>query len=1344
MIHRYLVFSLFLIFCCSNAQNIKFEHYNDNDGLSHNSIRHIVQDNHGFMWLGTFSGLNRFDGFQFKSFLSKDQDITSLHNDDITDLKLDSKTNSLWIGTRKGLSHLQLETQIFTTYLPDKSNPNSLPDEEIRSVYVDKFNRVWVGTRDTGLFLFEPDKESFTKVALEGFEYVKEIFEDSKGNIWIGTYGTAGVARIRLGSTGVISEIEYFSIADEQLKINNPYLNFIYEDEKQDVFIGTREGLFKFDITTNSFVCLNIKDNEVKEKLGPYFLSVAQAPNGNYWVGTLGGLLVCEKLEDISKGEFQWYYSVLSENTSLVDNLISALYFDLSGVLWIGTENGLDKYDPFKNQFEINKDISKYIDDQAPRIRGFSKTNLDEVVVATRHNGLFISKGQSFVPLFNNDYDIASIYSFDGVTFYCGLWNGKVLVYNYLLNTSRIVDVGFSEVPILDFVKYKNNLIACSFGEGARFLDLQSLKPLYHVLPNYDINKVVCAIDDNIWFATQDGVVRYDFLKKEVVVFNENVASNNGLPHDNVSDIIVDSKARVWAATRKGLAVFNAELNVFKSIGVPKELEEKWITDIVEDANGYFWLNINNNTISKYDNENNVANIYNVNSGNRLDVFSSRGFYSFNNSEIYLGGKNGIIHFSSVDFKENKWSPEPIITELKVNNNLVLPGLKLNGQILLAADINYSRTLELSHANRNFSIQFSSASFTNQRLNKFEYMLEGFDDDWIEAGSSSRTVQYTNLSANDYVFKVRSSNSDNNWSKISSYNIKILPSFWFSYKGLSLILLLLGLIGYFGRKQVKFRIKLKQELLTAKVQRERDEKLNNEKLRFFTNISHELRTPLSLILGPVKQILEYENSNDYHKSRAGLIQHSTNRLLRLVNQILDFRRAETGEIKLQVSKVDIYPNTKDIFHSFIELAQSKNITFNFNVEGESIVCWLDMDKYTKILYNLLSNAIKFTNNNGNVDLFIGVKGNDLKTLVIEVSDDGIGIPIESQEKIFSRFYQATNSKKSTTGTGIGLSLVKALVEIHKGKIGVKSSTSTGSIFTVELPVSKKVFDENEISSFISSPQEIEIFKTTQLNKPILTSSISKNNTEVKSSILVVDDNSELRSYLVEFLSDYYKVYSAENGKEGLEICRKVKPVLCVVDVMMPIMDGFEFVEALKSDEKISHTAIILLTALAENENKIKGYKIGVDGYMVKPFDPSLLKSRIDNIINIRLGLKQKFSEDAESDVISLAHSQIDIDLISDIKEIIDKNLGNPDLTPAFLCSQLALSSSKLYRKITELTDMSPNEFIRTIRLKKSASLLKTKNYNVSEVSIAVGFNDPLYFSRRFKQQFGYAPSKLIK
>ena len=1340
----FILFFCLVTFYYSHSQNIKFTHYNDNNGLSHNSVRHIVQDKKGFLWLGTFSGLNRFDGYQFKNYMSYSPGTNKLYNDDITALELDEASNNLWIGTRKGLTLFKLDTQVFTTFFSKKDDPNSLPEEEIRSVYVDKFKRVWVGTKTKGVYLFFLKENRFEKIPIRGFDYVKEIFEDKKGNIWIGSYEKGSVAKITMDAKGAIVKINDYTLFVPNSNAKNPYVNFIYEDAKSDIFVGTRQGLYKLDKKTDRFVNLYIENKEIRGSLGPYFLSVAQAQDGKYWVGTLGGLLVCKHLEDIPKGDYKWYYSVLSEDTSIVDNLVSALYFDASGVLWIGTEDGLDKFDPYENQFMLNKDISHNIGNQAPRIRGFAKTFDGKVIVATSHNGLFVSNAKGFMRLYNNDKDVASIYSDDGKIFYCGLWNGNLMVYNYVTNSSKEINLGFESSAVFAFCKIgPETMMVGSFGEGAVMINTNTLKVQASkgkLLPGFQINAIEKDIKNNVWFATETGVVRYNNTSGKIETYKSLSKKENGVPYDdNVSDVMIDKNGKIWASTRYGLCVYEPSKNNFKTISNFKELSGKWITDMLSDTNGNLWLNINNNSIAWVNANLKEINIYHVNSGNRLDVFSSSGFFNFNNSNIYLGGKNGVISFSPHTMKRNKWSPLPIISEFKVQNEEVFPEMEINGQVPLLNDLNYGKKVELSYKNRNFSLQFSTPSFANEKLNKFQYMLEGFDKQWITVNSNSRFVQYTNLYPGKYVFKIRSSNSDGYWSKIVSYQIRILPPFWLTPIAFLIIFVLLSGIFYFIRKEIKNRIRLKQELLTEKVNREHDVKLNNEKLRFFTNISHELRTPLTLILGPAKQLLDENNVNatEYEKSRYNLIYQNASRLLNLVNQVLDFRKAQSGELKLKVSKTDILAYSKNIFDSYKEMAYNKKIKLNFVSEAENINGWIDNDKYDKILYNLLSNALKFTNKYGNVDLFLRLKDGVEGILVIEVSDDGIGIPLKSQEKIFKRFYQATNSKENNTGSGIGLSLVKSLVAIHKGLITVESTPGKGSTFRVEIPIDRTSYDSKEVFEYALKNDNLSMLIPEKSAKKII------QNTELKEKVLVIEDNMELRKYLVDYLSDYYKVYDAENGEEGLKICRQIKPILCVADVMMPVMDGLEFCKELKNDEFISHIPVVLLTALAENTDKVKGYETGADGYLVKPFEPSLLKTVIENIIKSRSDLKLKFSGEVESKISLLTHSPIDEEFMQKITGLINDNLSELDLSTEFLCDKLGVSSSKLYRKIKELTDLAPNEFIRTIRLKKSAELLKTKKYNVSEVTDLVGFNDPLYFSRCFKKQFGFPPSKLI-
>jgi signal transduction histidine kinase/ligand-binding sensor domain-containing protein/DNA-binding response OmpR family regulator len=1339
----FILFLCLITFYYSHSQNIKFTHYNDNNGLSHNSVRHIVQDKKGFLWFGTFFGLNRFDGYQFKNYMSSSPGNNKLYNDDITALELDESSNHLWIGTRKGLTLFKMDTHVFVTFLPKKNDPNSLPEGEIRSVYVDKFKRVWVGTKNQGLYMFFLNENRFEKIPIKGFDYVKEIFEDKKGNIWVGSYDKGSVAKITLDSKGTIVRMNNYTLSVPYSSEKNPYINFIYEDAKADIFVGTRKGLYKLDKKNDQFVNLYIENKEIRGNLGPYFLSVAKAPDGKYWVGTLGGLLVCKQLEDIQKGDYKWYYSVLSDDTSIVDNLVSALYFDRAGVLWIGTEDGLDKFDPYENQFTLNKDISRYIGNQAPRIRGFSKTYDGKVIVATSHNGLFVSNAKGFVPLYNKSIDISSIYSEDGKIFYCGLWDGKMLVYNYSSNSSREVNLGFDTSPIFAFHRIgEQSMIIGSFGEGAVILNTKTLEVQSSkgkLLPGFQINAIEKDTQNNVWFATETGVVKYNAVSGKIETYKSLSKKENGIPNeDNVSDIMIDKKGKIWASTRFGLCLFNPKKNTFSTIKNFKEISGTWITDMLSDANGNLWLNINNNSIAWVKSDLKDINIYHVNSGNRLDVFSSSGFFNFNNSNIYLGGKNGIISFSPQTMKRNNWSPEPVISEFKIQNEEVFPEMEINGDIPLSRDLNYGKKVELNYKSRNFSLQFSTPSFANEKLNKFQYMLEGFDKNWITANSNSRTVQYTNLFPGNYVFKIKSSNSDGHWSKVVSYQIKILPPFWLTPLSFLLLFLLLVFVFYFIRREIKNRIRLKQELLTEKVNREHDIKLNNEKLRFFTNISHELRTPLTLILGPAKQLLdESNNATDYEKSRYNLIYQNASRLLNLVNQVLDFRKAQSGELKLKVSKTDILTYSKNIFDSFKEMAYNKKIKLNFIVEAEHITGWVDNDKYDKILYNLLSNALKFTNKYGNVDLFIRLKNSTEEILILEVIDDGIGIPLKSQEKIFKRFYQATNSKAHNTGSGIGLSLVKSLVALHKGSISVESTLGKGSTFRVEIPIDRISYESKEVFEYALKNDNLSMLIPEKAAKKTI------QNTELKQKILVIEDNTELRKYLVDFLSDYYKVYDAENGEEGLKICRQIKPILCVADVMMPVMDGLDFCKELKNDEFISHIPVVLLTALGENVDKVKGYETGADGYLVKPFEPSLLKTVIENIIKSRLELKVKFSGEVESKISLLTHSPIDEEFMEKITNLINDNLSEEDLSTEFLCDKLGVSSSKLYRKIKELTDLAPNEFIRTIRLKKSAELLKTKKYNVSEVTNLVGFNDPLYFSRCFKKQFGFPPSKLI-
>lgn len=1333
MIKKLILLLVLLTQSLTNAQDLLFEHYNEINGLSQNSVRTIVQDTKGFLWLGTFGGLNRFDGYEFKVYNSQVDNTTSLQDDDITAMRLD-KANNLWIGTSNGLTRHNIITSTFKTYHYNSKEKNSLIDNKIRSIYIDNLNRLWIGTKDKGLCYFNYKTEQFYKIKVGNVENIRSIYQTNEGKIWFSTFSN-GIYSFNINNQGVVSNIRNYDLTYSNLQLaKNPECYFLFEDKKSNFFAGTKKGLFKLNKLKNKFEVVAQKNNELD-----YFRCITLGPKGSYWIGTLNGIIECENIEDISKGSYNRHVPDLKNSNSLVNNYVTSLFFDKSKILWIGTENGLDKYDPFVNQFKILTG-NFAANNRLPIASCFGKTFDKKLIVGTNSNGLFIRENNKYIQILNKYSKIATIYSTDGKIFYIGLWNGKLLKYNYLSNKDELLDVGFKKGPVLSLFKNTDNtLLIGSYGEGLVEFNIATKKYSFirrDVLKNQDINKIIATPDHTIWLATEVGIFKYNRITNKIRNYSSDNA-RDGLSNNMIKDLVADPKGVLWVGTREGLNYYDALKDKFVVEQTPAELKKVWVTDIAIDSSGVMWLNMNYNKIGRYNKKNKKLRMFYVNNGVRSTIVSNRGFFFYENSKIYLGGDKEIIYFFPSKIIENSWSPPPIITEFKVQNKEVLPGVEIDGQLILKEDLNYSKKVNLNYNNRNFSIKFSTPSYAKERLNNFQYKLVGLDNDWINVNSTSRTIQYTNLYPKEYVLKIRSSNNNGYWSAPVSYHINILPPFWMTYKAFILIVLMLSVIIFFIRKQLNIRSKLKHELLLEKVKRDHDEKLSNEKLLFFTNMSHELRTPLTLILGPIKQLMEQGNGTDYDKAKMNLIYQNASRLLLLVNQILDFRKAQSGELKLKVTKTEILANTQYIFNSFVQLAEEKNINFNLNCENEEIEGWIDIDKYDKILYNLLSNALKFTRNYGNVDLFIGVKEGIHKKLIIEVSDDGVGISVENQKKVFSRFYQVKSSKKNNTGSGIGLSLVKTLVSIHRGKISLQSFPNKGSVFLLELPMDKESFKKNEIFELMSNDVnsiDLGINKVKKVNK----------NTDIKQSIVVIEDNVELRLFLIDYLSDFYIVHGAKNGEEGLNMCRNIKPVLCVVDVMMPIMDGFHFVEKLKNDDNISHTPIIMLTALSEDESKIKGYTLGVDGYLVKPFDPSLLKTRIENIIKTRFELKQKFSGEVESDISSLTHSQIDIEFISKITDLIEKNIDDIELTTNFLHSELAMSSSKLYRKIKQLTDLSPNEFIRTVRLKKSAQLLKTKNYNVSEVAEMVGFSDPQYFGRCFKKQFGHSPSSVIK
>ena len=1312
-----------------DGEVFRFEHYSDENGLSHNSVRSIIQDSKGFIWLGTFGGVNRFNGYNFKAYTGNPDDVSYLQDNDITQLVIDDD-DYMWIGTSNGLTCYHIPTSTFTTFHPD-SMGCQLVGNKIRSLFIDRDKRIWVGTKENGLCYYNQSKKIFVPVEIGAAKYVRSVFQTQDKTIWVGTFGQ-GIYAIRMDEDDRIINTIHYDLKGTTESELNPDVFFIYQDHKFDVFVGTRYGLFKKNKFKDAFDLLSPKNTSPD-----FFRCITQGPNGKYWVGTLKGLLVCDLLEDISIDKYERHVNDLSNPASLGNDYVTSLFFDKSGVLWIGTENGLDKYDPFRNQIKTIRGQS-LAKDVVLDISSYGKTEDGLLLLGTHSNGLYLLKNELFIRLPSKQQRIASIYTDDGKVFYCGLWNGQILKYNYVTSHIEIIDVGIKDSPVFSILKVAPSiLLVGSHDEGVHQYDLESkthekIKP--EVQNFTGINKIIQDDSNIIWFATQNGVFRYDRYTDEVKNYTHRDNDSIGLSNREVKDILIDADGKIWAGTRQGLNYYDAAIDDFVSVNTPSELKDIWITDMAVDSLGKMWLNINYNKIANYNPKNNELRFHIVKSGMRSTIYYKRGFLYFDHSRIYLGGENGIIYFAPTGMHDNTYAPKPVIDKLVVHNKEVVCGDEINGQVILNKDFNYVPKVELNYVNRDFSVSFSSSSYVNQRLNQYKYVLNGYTDEWITVGSDQRNVQFTNLKPGKYELRLKARNNDGYWSGESIYEIAIMPPFWYTYKAFAIYIILFLLLIFQIRRIAIFRVEMKQQLLFEKIKREKEEKLNEEKLRFFTNISHELKTPLTLILGPARQLLELSNEGHEMRKKHQLIYSNASRLLRLVNQIIDFRKVEQGEVKLMVSHIEIVHYTQELFESFQIMADQKQLAYSFECKEEKIEGWVDINKYERIIFNLLSNAFKFTLNGG-VKLSLDVEEKGTRYVRIAVQDTGIGIPKNRQGKIFNRFYQVKEQLKYNTGSGIGLSFVKSLVEIHHGEISFESDINKGSTFFIHLPIDK------------ASYQSDELFECNLFTPPVK-ASIEEPKEEIsqsfanRASVLIIEDNEELREYIANTLSDTYGTYEASNGEEGLELVRRNRPIMVVSDVMMERMDGFEFCRQLKKDNEISHIPVILLTALDEIENKKEALKIGADAYISKPFDPTLLKVQIANIIDNRRKLKERYSTDADMEIDQLSHSQADDEFVKKLHLFIEENIMSPKLNKELLCSEFGISSSKLYRKIKELTNLSPNEMIRTVRLKNAFVLLKNGNNNVSEVAYKVGFSDPFYFSRCFSKQFGYPPSSV--
>jgi signal transduction histidine kinase/DNA-binding response OmpR family regulator/streptogramin lyase len=846
-------------------------------------------------------------------------------------------------------------------------------------------------------------------------------------------------------------------------------------------------------------------------------------------------------------------------------------------------------------------------------------------------------------------------------------------------------------------------------------------------IPSFPNVNAISLFEDNsdiVWLSCQPGL----YVIKDNTI--KTIDSSN-----DFNCVYQDGKGRIWVGVAYGgLASYDAENERLRYHDL--KLINNNVVGILDDTDGNLWLSTDNGLV-KFNPENENLQTYTMSDGLAGDEFNFNSYLKDSRGEIFFGGFNGMTSFFTHNIETNRYAAPIVITGLKLFNKDV----EINGDNkLLSQNITLAQQVTFKHNQDVFAIEFALLNYIKSEKNKYAYKLEGFDKHWNEVTNTSAT--YTSLPAGSYKFTVKGTNNDGVESQPASLKIKILPPFWLTWWAYSIYVIVMSAITFLLLRYFFLQALLKKE-----------DELHQVKLNFFTNISHEIRTHLTLILAPVDRLIEQKEKGDFDRQQLTNVKSYANRLLTLVNELMDFRKAETRHLNLHVAKQNLIPFLQEIYTSFQQLSIEKNITTSFTHDAETIDLYFDRQQLEKVFFNLLTNAFKFTPSGGRIEVHVGQED---KKVVVSIEDNGRGIAPEYIDKLFGNFFQVEDESHQNTGYGIGLALSKSIIDLHKGTITVESDVATNerqskTIFTVTLLKGSKHFED---TGFVVSDTEAEqeSAKSRETQEPIPLLQPTEEISHKQFTLLVVEDNAELRKLAYQTFISHYRVLLSEDGLQGWDKACEEIPDLIISDVMMPGMDGFSLCNKLKTDPRTSHIPVILLTAKSSQTDLVSGLEMGADVYLTKPFSPKALALNVRNLLSSREKIRQKFSshinEDPQQQAVVTVEAvkenfvnSVDREFLSKVIQLVDTNIDNPEFGVDMLSREVGMSAPILYKKIKAVTDMSVNEFVKSLRLKKAAQLLLQKKQTVYEVAYAVGYSDRKYFSKEFKKHYGKTPSE---
>jgi signal transduction histidine kinase/ligand-binding sensor domain-containing protein/DNA-binding response OmpR family regulator len=1422
-----------------NSPNI--EYLTSHSGLSHNTIRCMIQDKTGFMWFGSLNGLNRYDGVNITSFIPDSKNPSSLSSGKVKEIHQDSYGH-IWVRTYSDIMHCyDPNTEDFIP-LSDKND-----DQFIKHnlYYEDKQMNVWLGSVSDGCvkISFDNGNAAF-KTFIAGNKpenipsnAVNDIFQDSYFNTWLMT--AKGIALVKdnkvinlnKGKNSSVNFIKAFELKNKVYFLSDSGILKTYNltsnkfegdfamlpslkvfqaatmgDDK--IVISTyNKGVYIFDQPTGKFTSgeaffgdkitgnayfqtnqfgdvltynftgyvwlwsqstskmrklnlipsyvLQLIDEERYQFLGDKF--------GNIWITTYGNGLFCYNTLTENLDHF-----VYAKNSNgLSSNFLLSIVLDKNENIWVGTENlGVNKLSFSNRNVQIFYPDSEKVFRNRNVIKSFMEDKDHNIWVSTKAGNLYMYDSTLSVKktIYENSYNVYSMYQDNNSSIWLAtkksgiieLKNGNPAKAIHYINSEK--PGSLSNNTVFSLLKDKKGRVwAATFGGGVSVKTATDGTDGFQSFFQWDdwvrfTRYIFMDSKGEIWVATTNGVLRFDpdeLLQNPKSYKHYSFSQKNklGLSNPEIRYIFQDSKDSLWFATAGGgINKFIGETPqgdaIFNTYNNKQSLANDNIMAIQEDKSGCLWISTESG-LQKFNMQTNLFQYYKFSNDFTSNLFSEAACLTSKNGNMFWGSLNGFYVFN----------PKNLQVDSQEKNTVVLTGFSIYDQKAkiaakdapLKKSISFSGNIVLKASDKVFHIEFANLNFRDPKSNQFMYMLENFEKRWNMSGAVN-VATYRNVPPGEYTFLVKSVNSEGVWDdNVTKLEIKIQPPFWLTDFAIILYLLIFSGVIYFAVRIITNFNNLNN---TVKIERQ----LTDYKLRFFTNISHEFRTPLTLIKGNVDIL------NDIKSKMSVPFQHlvveldkNTTHLMRLIDQLLEFRKLQNNKQKLNLQKTDAVIFLKDIFTSFSNVASKTNIDYQYLTSHSILPIYLDQNKVDKIVFNLLSNAFKFTQRGGKISL-LAEADYDAKVLRISVRDNGIGIPKEKQNLLFSRFMQINFS---ATGTGIGLSLVNEFTTMHKGTVRFKENEGGGSVFLVEFSLDENTYDKDD---FVG--EQVTVLHGDKKEMYNLSEFIQQNDTEVildlvpnvptmdkKYKILVIDDNDDIRDFLENKLSPYFEIITAEDGNTGIKKGMEDDPDLIICDVMMPGLNGFELTKKLKDDFATCHIPVILLTAYVSDDLNSEGIVAGADSYISKPFSMKHLLLQINKLLEKREMLHKHYG--AVDSVVELKEQNAlelperDNQFLILVEEILENHLTNPSFSVDDFALMANTGRTLFFKKIKYLTGYTPNDFIRVRRMKKAAELLKTFKYNISEVSYMVGINDPFYFSKCFKAQFGCSPSKYV-